>query len=360
MRSKKYTNKKAKRKRIWQTILSIVILLAIFLGGTMGYYGSKVGSFLDGISTDEAGAEDPENIELTRRLEDLEPFSALILGTDVVDQGSARSDTIIVATVNPKENDMKLVSIPRDTIITLPNTSTADPDDVFVEKINAAFSSGGPELAQEVIGEYLDIPIDFYATMDFRGLVELVDAVDGITVNSELEFTEDNYMDKSNPIHIREGLQTLNGAEALGYARMRKQDPRGDFGRQDRQQEVIMEVLDKLMSFNTITNLTEVLNAIQPYLETNATSAQMLAIAGNYASAAGDIEQLTLNGESRNAYFPHYGFEVYVWEPYDESLEEVQTELREHLELDTGTEINSNTELETVHPPSSETIIEEE
>jgi LCP family protein required for cell wall assembly len=352
MRSDKHKNKKARRKRFWQTILSIAILLAIFIGGATGYYGSKVVSFLDGISTDEAGSENPENIELTRQLEDLEPFSALILGTDVVDQGSARSDTIIVATVNPETNDMKMVSIPRDTIITLP--------DGRPEKINAFFATGGPELAQEEIGEYLDIPIDFYATMDFRGLVELVDAVNGITVNSDLEFTEDNYMDKSNPVHIEEGLQRLNGAEALGYARMRKQDPRGDFGRQDRQQEVIMEVLDKLMSFNTITNLSEVLNAIQPYLETNATTRQMLAIAGNYASVAGDIEQVTLEGEARNEYFPHYGFEVYVWEPYEDSLDDVQDELREHLELDTGTEINEKNELETVHPSSIEGTTEEE
>lgn len=345
MRSEKHINKKAKRKRLWQTILSIVILLAIFLGGATGYYGSKVVSFLDGISTDDPASEDPESIKLTQQLEDLEPFSALILGTDVVDEGSARSDTIIVATVSPETNDMKMVSIPRDTLITLSNGSP--------EKMNAYFAKGGPDLAREKIGDYLDIPIDFYATMDFRGLVELVDAVNGITVNSDLEFTQNNYMDKSNPVEIDEGLQVLDGAEALGYARMRKQDPRGDFGRQDRQQEVIREVLDKLMSFNTITNLSEVLNAIQPYLETNASSRQMLAIAGNYSSTAEDIEQLSLNGEARNKYFPHYGFEVYVWEPYPDSLDEIQTELREHLELNTGTEMNSERKIETVQPYSS-------
>lgn len=342
MRPNKYEQKKKNRKKRFQTFLSFAILLGIFIGGVTGYYGSKVGSFLDGISADDDGTEDFESVEITQQLEDLEPFSALVLGVDVEDEGASRSDTIIVATVNPKEENMKLISIPRDTLITLPDGTT--------EKINAAFATGGAPLAREIIGEYLDIPIQFYATMDFRGLVELVDAVDGITIDSNLEFTQSDYMDGSTPVHIQGGLQTLDGAEALAYARMRKEDPEGDFGRQKRQQEVMMEVLDELVSFDTIANLSGVLNAIQPHLTTNATSNQMLAIAGNYASAAGNIEQLSLDGAARNEFFPHYGFEVYVWEPYAESLIEVQNELREHLELDAGSEINTNSRIESVQP----------
>jgi len=335
MRSEKKNNKRKKKKRIGEIILSIAILLAIFIGGVAGYYGSQLTSFLDGIS-DSSNGQDPESIEITQQLEDVEPFAALILGTDVEDGGTSRSDTIIVVTVNPEEESTKIISIPRDTIVTMPDGTT--------EKINAAFARGGPLLARSMVGNYLDIPIEFYATMDFRGLVELVDAVGGVTVDSDLEFTENNYMDRGNPIQIEEGVQTLNGAEALGYARMRKQDPRGDFGRQERQQEVIIEVLDELASFETVTNLNSILSAIQPYLRTNATGQQMLAIAGNYSNAIQDIEQLSLDGEARNEYFPHYGFEVYVWEAYDESLEEIQTELKNHLKLDENG--NSQTEFD--------------
>jgi LCP family protein required for cell wall assembly len=352
MRSKKHVRKKLNKKRVFETLLSIGILLAIFFGGVTGYYGSKIGSFLDGISADSDGSDDPQSIEITQQLEDLEPFSALILGTDVEDGGASRSDTIIVATVNPKSKDVKLVSIPRDARVTLPDGTP--------EKINAAHATGGPSLTREMVSSYLDIPIEFYATMDFRGLVELVDAVGGVTVDSDLEFTENNYIDGSNPVEIQEGVQTLNGAEALGYARMRKKDPQDDFGRQQRQQEVIIEVLNELASFNTITNLTDVLNSVEPYLETNATSQQMLAIAGNYSSVASNIEQLTLDGFAYNEYFPHYGLEVYVWEPYDESLAEVQGELQEHLELDNKNKFkDSKTKIESVHPSSSETISDE-
>lgn len=100
MRSEKHTVKKKKRKRLFETILSVFILLAIFLGGLTGYYGSKVTNFLNSISV-ENNDNDHETIENTRQLEDLEPFSALILGVDVEEEGASRSDTIIVATVNP-------------------------------------------------------------------------------------------------------------------------------------------------------------------------------------------------------------------------------------------------------------------
>ena len=90
----------------------------------------------------------------------MEPFSALILGVDIEEGGASRSDTIIVATINPESKDIKMVSIPRDTLVTLPNG--------VEEKINAAHSVGGPLLAKEMVATYLDIPIQFYATMDFE------------------------------------------------------------------------------------------------------------------------------------------------------------------------------------------------
>lgn len=349
MRSEKHTKRKYNRKRVFETILSLLILLAIFSGALTGYYGSKIVSFLDGISSETSNEpSDPDTIEVTRKIEDLEPFSGLILGLDVEDDGSSRSDTIIVVTVNPEEESVKMVSIPRDTLVTLPNGQ--------LEKINAAYATGNSSIpngpannAMEAVGEFLDIPIQFFATMDFDGLVELVDAVGGITVDADFAFTQSDYVNRGETIRIQEGIQTLNGAEALGYARMRKRDPRGDFGRQGRQREVIVEVLNELVSFNTVTNLSSILNAIQPYLNTNATPNQMLSIATNYTDAVNDIDQLEINGYDGTEYFPHYGHNVYVWQPYQESLTEVQYELRKHLELDTEDYMDIQPEIENAH-----------
>ncbi len=356
MRSEKHIDKKHKRKRMLETLLSVVILLAIVSGALTGYYGSKITSFLDGISADSTETESPESIEITRQIEDLEPFSALILGLDAEDEGASRSDTIIAMTVNPDEESVKMVSIPRDTLVTLPNGQ--------LEKINAAHATGDFNTphshamnAKEAVSDFLNIPIEFYATLDFNGLVELVDAVGGITVDAEFAFNQSDYINRGETIEIQEGRQTLNGAEALGYARMRKQDPRGDFGRQERQREVIVEVLNELVSMNTITNLSKILNAIQPYLNTNATSKQMLAIASNYTKVLNEVEQLELDGYSGEEYFPHYGHNVYVWEPYEESLNDVQLELRKHLELDTDEYIDIQPDIEHAHSSKADTWI---
>ena len=329
MRFDKHIIKKQKRKKRVETVLSIFILLAIFLGGVTGYYSSKVMRFLDDISV---GTEDSEtdSLKYKKRLDELEPFSALILGLDAEEGGDSRSDTIIVMTVNPQSEDIKMVSIPRDTLITLP--------DGLTEKINAAHSTGGARVARDVIGDYLDIDIDFYATMDFNGLVELVDAVGGVNVDSDLAFSQGDYKNPGQSVQIVEGEQHLMGNEALAYARMRKVDPRGDFGRQDRQQQVIIGVLEQLVSFNTITNLNNILNAIKPYLKTNASPNNMLTIATNYTNAVKNIDQIALEGYADSTYFPHYGHDVYSWHAYDSSLFEVQNELKKHLGLEVSEE----------------------
>lgn len=351
MRSVKHVNKKLKRKRFFESILSLVILMAIFSGALVGYYGSKIVSFLDNINAETTGNEvySPKSIETTRKIDDSEPFSALILGLDVEDGGASRSDTIIVVTVNPKDESVKMLSIPRDTLVTLPNGQ--------MEKINAAYATGIPNTphrnalnAMDAVSSFLDIPIEFYATLDFNGLVELVDAVGGISVDSDFAFTQSDYVNQGQTIHIQEGEQKLNGAEALGYARMRKKDPRGDFGRQARQREVIIGVLNELVSFNTFIHFSNVLSAVQPYMQTNATTDLMLGIASSYTSSLNNVEQLEIDGYSDTEYFPHYGHNVYVWLPYEESLDKVQFELKSHLELDTNNHMNMQSQTENASP----------
>lgn len=317
MRSYKYEKKKRTRKIVLETLLSFTLLLAVFLGTVSGYYGSKVLTFLDNISENTV-EDEPENLENSQQLKSLEPFSALILGTDVEEDGIVRSDTIIVATINPDKESMKLVSIPRDTFVTLPTGKD--------EKINAAFATGGPLLAKEMVSNYLDIPIDFYASMNFDGLVELVDAVDGVTVNSERSFTEGSEF-------IEEGRQELDGKAALAYARMRKKDPRGDFGRQDRQKEVIVSILNKLNSSLSITKMSSILDSVSPYLKTNASADQMIEIALNYYPALNSIEQITLEGEGDSLYFPSYGKNLYIWQADEEALKETSNDLKAHLNI---------------------------
>lgn len=98
------------------------------------------------------------------------------------------------------------------------------------KKVNAAYAIGGPELAAQTIEELTSIPIDHYADIDFKGFKESIDAVGGVTIEVDETYHEDGY----NNINFEPGTQSLSGDEALSYIRFRH-DPRGDFGRIERQ-----------------------------------------------------------------------------------------------------------------------------
>lgn len=327
MRSDKHVEKQQKQKRLKRLFFISGLVIFLILGVVAGYYAYEVREFLRDVN-EETPEELRDTSEQDKSLSELHPISFLIIGLDAEDDGAAtRTDSIMVATVNPEEESTKIISIPRDTLVTLPGSDK-------MEKINAVYPSSGIAGLIEFVEDYLTIPISFYATLNFEGLVDLVDAVGGITVDSPLSFTVQDSDERADAIVIEEGIQELNGEEALGYARMRKQDPRGDFGRQDRQREVIAAVIKKLLSVNSVTNFTPILNAIRPNLQTNMSGQQIITVASNYGPAANKIESVVLSGEAEYVYFPSYGHDLYVWNPYDDSLEEAQQTLRDHLDID--------------------------
>lgn len=325
------SDKQKRKKRLKRLSLFIGLVIFLIFGLVVGYYANEVRVFLNDVNE-----ETPDELRDTSAqddsLKDLHPISFLILGLDAEDEGTAtRTDSIMVATVNPEKGSTKIISIPRDTLITLPDSNEQ-------EKFNAIYPINGITGLIDFVEDYLTIPISFYATLNFDGLVDLVDAVGGITVDSPLSFTVQDSDETSDAIVIEEGIQILDGEEALGYARMRKQDPRGDFGRQERQREVIASVMSELLSLNSVANFTPILNAIRPNLQTNMTGQQIISVASNYSSAANTIESVVLSGAAEYVYFPSYGHDLYVWNPYEESLEEARQTLREHLDVPTSTD----------------------
>lgn len=309
-------------------------LFTFFAGVVLGYYSSVLTNFMGDISV-----SDKKSLVSNKKINDGKPFSVLLLGMDAdEDPRHSRTDTIIVATINPEKESVKMVSIPRDTLRELPNG--------MLEKINAAYAYGGMDLIKEVVSDYLQIPIDFFATIDFGGLVKLVNAVGGITVNSDIAFTEESGFGRGVYVDIKKGKQRLNGEEALTYARMRKQDPRGDFGRQMRQKEVIVSIVNELKSVNTITNLQKILKSLKSHVKTDISKDNMLAALNQYQAASAHIETLEISGFDGSAYFPHYGLTVWVWQAHPDSLLEVQNTLRKHLGLKPHKELQNNAVIE--------------
>ncbi len=349
MRSDKHIKKNNRTKLIKRIILTPTIILAFVIGSAAGYYGYQVVQLLADVS-EETPEELQDTSESDESIRAMHPISILILGLDEED-GARRSDSIMVATINPIEESTKLVSIPRDTLITLPNSERQ-------EKFNALYAIYGISGVIDYVQDYLTIPISYYATLNFEGLVDLVDAVGGITIDSPLSFTVQDSEENTGAIEIEEGLQELNGEQALGYARMRKQDPRGDFGRQERQRQVIETMIEDLMSFGSITNLTPILNAVRPNLQTNMSGQQIMAVASSYRSAAETIESIEILGTDDYVYIPEYGQELYVYLPYEQNLLNLQEELRDHMNIDEPVRQGENESLyETIEGESDESDI---
>jgi LCP family protein required for cell wall assembly len=301
-----------KRKPKWLRVTAIVTLL-LLLG--VAVYGFM---FYRSLSTALEDIHEPIDRKSEKRTEEVvlekkHPFSILMLGVDERSGDKGRSDTMIVITVNPNQNSVKMLSIPRDTRTEIVGRGTLD-------KINHAYAFGGPEMAMDTVENFLDIPIDYYMKINMEGFKEIVDAVGGVTVNNNLDFSYGGD-------HFPVGEITLNGDQALNYTRMRKEDPNGDFGRQQRQRLIIQGVIRKGANLNSITNFGPIFEALGNNVKTNLTFSEMVEIQKNYKDATNNIEHVTISGVGTNING------IYYLEVPEAEKQRVQDIMKTHLEL---------------------------
>ena len=238
--------------------------------------------------------------EETKVIEATEPLTILLMGVDTgnverTDKWVGNSDSMILVTVNPKTKKVVMMSLERDIL-----TKIKQPDGSVMEaKLNAAYATGGAELAISTIQKMMNIHIDRYVMVNMHGLQEMVDAVGGITVNNTLGFPISiQDQEPFNTISIGVGEQKLNGEEALVYSRMRYQDPEGDYGRQKRQREVIQNIVEKILSVNSVSHYQEILKALSDNMQTNIeiTTSTIPQLMG-YQDSFKNIESQQLRGE---------------------------------------------------------------
>lgn len=302
-----------KRKRKWLRISGFAVLF-ILLG-----IGAYAFSFYQSLTETVDIMYQPLQREVSEKrtekvvFETKDPISVLLLGVDEREGDRGRSDTIVVLTVNPEQNSIKMLSIPRDTRTEIIGHGTVD-------KINHAYAFGGVEMSMATVEEFLDIPIDYYMQINMEGFVDIVDAVGGVTVLNDYEFT-------SYGVHFPKGKVELNGDKALIFGRMRYEDPRGDFGRQLRQRQIIMAVVKKGASLSSLTNYGNIFNALGKNIRTNLTFDEMVDIQKNYRSASNNIEQIEIKGEGQTIN------SIYYFIVSDEEKSRVQTALQTHLKL---------------------------
>ena len=313
---------------IWKKVLLSVLSVVLILVVGVCAYGVKIAS--DANTTIQGVFESIDRTSTKRtaaaNIDAQEPFSILLMGIDNGDFGResdvGRSDTTMVVTINPKEKKSTMISLDRDIYTELVGNDTWD-------KLNHAFAYGGSKMAMDSVEELLDIPLDHYVSINMKGLKDLIDAVGGIEVNNPFEFTLDG-------VTVPAGDKVkLDGVTGVAYARMRKEDPEGDIGRQKRQREVVQKILDKIISIDGITKYKKILNAVSDNVKTDLTWDDMIDIQGKYLPAFKTVDSLQLQGEDM------YLNDIYYQALDPVNLFEVQTKLRAQLGLPKNDEMEA-------------------
>lgn len=301
-----------KKILIWLGIFVGIILIATIMYGL--FFVKKL------TDTAKVMHEPIERVVSEKREEPIvfqekEPFSVLVLGVDEREGDKGRSDTMIVLAVNPTLQSTKMMSIPRDTYVDIIGLEMKD-------KLNHAFAFGGIEMSMATVEHFLDIPIDYVVQVNMESFKDIIDAVGGVSVHNSLDFTVDNFS-------FPEGEINLNGEEALAFVRMRYDDPRGDFGRQDRQKQVVHAILREGASITSLLNYKGIFEAIGKNVRTNMTFDEMVEVQKNYRDAAKQVDQIYIeNGHGERM----EGIWYYMMDP--DELEAVQTEFKRQLEME--------------------------
>ncbi|RYG73036.1 transcriptional regulator LytR [Lentibacillus lipolyticus] len=270
----------SRKKKKWIWITAIAVLLVV--GGAYAY-----SIFHNAQKTVDTQLHKPiEGIDVENTKEKVkkkEPINILLLGVDERAYDKGRSDTMVVMTLDPNNDQMQLVSIPRDTRTKIVGRGTVD-------KINHSYAFGGSEMSVATVENFLDIDLDYYVRIDMEGLHQLVDAVGGITVTNDRQFSQGGHTFKT-------GELDLNGDEALAYVRMRKGDPRGDLGRNERQRQVIEGIIREGANLNVVDELGSIMDVLGNNMVTNMKFADMRNLASNYRSARKNISTYQMAGQ---------------------------------------------------------------
>lgn len=206
------------------------------------------------------------------RMVALDKMNIMIMGVDSREDDVGRSDTLMVATVDPTNEKISILSIPRDTRVKIAGHG--------YDKINHAFAFGGHDLSKKTVEDFLNIPIDHYIVVDMQAFKRIINAIGGVDINVEKPMHyEDPWDDEGGlVINLTPGLQHMDGDTAIEYVRFR--DEEGDIGRIGRQQKFMQAVLKKLSSTDMITKLPGIIKEISSAVKTDLSIPKMLSLAG--------------------------------------------------------------------------------
>ncbi|MDR7240889.1 LCP family protein [Neobacillus drentensis] len=305
---------KKRRKRILLWVLMPILLLIIGATAYGGFLYNKAESVMN-------KSYKPIDRDSKKTNVKLENTSILFIGVDDSEKrkasGSSRSDALMLATFNKKDKSIKLLSIPRDSYVHIPEKN-------IYTKITHAHAYGGVKLTLETVEELLDVPVDYYVKMNFNAFIDVINALDGVKVDVPFTFSEQDSKDHAKAITLQKGVQELDGEQALAFARTRKID--SDIQRGMRQQQIVKAIIAKGSSIKSITNYTNVMEAVGKNMSTDLTFDQMKSFISYIQAGSGiNVESLSLKGSDS------YINRIYYYQLDETALEETKSILKAHL-----------------------------
>ena len=284
---KKAASKRAKKRKkakmitfAIEAVILVVLLVVLYVLNRTERFSKVV--------YDDKVVEDSVNELTEETLEVMDEYTNIALfGLDTRQAGSLgkgnRSDTIMIASINNKTKDVKIVSVYRDSYLNLANDK--------YRKCNEAYSIGGPEQAVAMLNMNLDLKIDHYMSVDFLAVSEVVDLLGGIEIDVDQYEIEhlNNYTVETSKVTGKStsklkstGLQTLDGVQATSYCRIRYTQG-DDFKRTERQREVLETIAKKAKTMSA-SQLDSIVKAVFPMCATNMTVDQLLGFAADALS----------------------------------------------------------------------------
>ena len=257
-----------RKRRIWPWVLAVLVFLSAALAGA--YFAS---SSLE----DKPVMTKQEKEEL---LTAKDKSTIMIMGVDERADDVGRSDTLMIATIDPKLDQAALLSIPRDTRVKIKGHG--------YDKINAAYAYGGERLTQDTVEEFLGVNMDHYIIVNVKAFQRIIDALGGVDIDVEKRmYYEDPWDDDGGLlIDLRPGLQHMDGKTAVTYVRYR--DEEGDIGRIKRQQAFMKACMEKVTSPAIIPKLPSVIAEVFESVKTDLSVRQLLEFAGSLNKAKGN------------------------------------------------------------------------
>lgn len=315
--------KKRKRRPFRRLIRLFLVVFLLFLLGGVAYAGYLAYKVKDTADTSYKGLKhEKSDLRMDKVTMGKDPVTILLMGVESYKGSPGHSDALMVLTINPDTKEAAIVSIPRDTRTYLPVEGRKD-------KIGHSYAYGKKgqkeQATVDAVEHFLDVPIDYYVRTNFQGFKEVVDSVGGITVDVPFDFYQKDINGKK--LYFKKGKMDLNGNEALTYVQMRKQDKRGDFGRQDRQQQAMKAVADKALSIKSITRADNLLNSVGNNVQTNISLKEMFGMRNFYKSIQSkDLERMNIGGQDE------YINGVYYFSPDEQVVQKVTNRMKEILD----------------------------